>query len=191
MVAASVQGDVCSVGTAAVEYSGRARSRGVISLTRRWSARLEHLRGSRPVVCHSRVVQQLVVGAVIVDDLAGPRVVLAARRVTPTPSVGRWEFPGGKVEPGERPEDALRREIREELSVGIVLGDELAGPDDGRWPISDRLTMRLWFGQLDGEPVPDVAHDEVRWLSADQLDDVPWLAADVPVARVLRDRLTR
>jgi 8-oxo-dGTP diphosphatase len=135
-------------------------------------------------------VQQLVVGAVIVDDLAAPRRVLAARRVTPTPSVGRWEFPGGKVEPGEQPEEALRREIREELSVGIRLGDELVGPDDGRWPISDRLTMRLWFGQLDGDPVPDVAHDDVRWLSAAELDDVPWLTADLPVAGLLRELLT-
>jgi 8-oxo-dGTP diphosphatase len=134
-------------------------------------------------------VQQLVVGAVIVDDLAAPRRVLAARRVTPTPSAGRWEFPGGKVESGERPEQALHREIREELSVDIELGEELVGPDDGRWPISGRLTMRLWFGRLHGQPQPDIAHDEVRWLTAHQLDDVPWLPADVPVAELLRERL--
>lgn len=141
------------------------------------------------VFCHSHGVHQLVVGAVIVDDLASPRVVLAARRVTPTASVGRWEFPGGKVEPGEGPEDALHREIREELSVGIYLGPELTGPDDGCWPISERLTMRLWFAQLDGEPAPDVAHDKLRWLRRDELDDVPWLPADVAVARLLRGRL--
>jgi 8-oxo-dGTP diphosphatase len=102
---------------------------------------------------------------------------------------GRWEFPGGKVEPGELPVQALRREIREELAVGIELGDELAGPDAGCWPISERLTMRLWFGRLDGEPQPLVAHDEVRWLGPTELDDVRWLPADVPVARLLRDRL--
>jgi 8-oxo-dGTP diphosphatase len=134
-------------------------------------------------------VQQLVVGAVIVDDLAAPRRVLAARRVTPTPSAGRWEFPGGKVESGERPEQALHREIREELSVDIELGEELVGPDDGHWPISGRLTMRLWFGRLHGQPQPAVAHDEVRWLTADQLDEVPWLPADLPVAELLRERL--
>ena len=59
---------------------------------------------------------RLVVGAVIVDDLRHPRRVLAARRATPAPLTGRWEFPGGKVEDGELPEAALRREIREKLS---------------------------------------------------------------------------
>ena len=131
-------------------------------------------------------MQQLVVGAVIVDDLAAPRLVLAARRRTPESLAGLWEFPGGKVEPGELPQQALRREIREELGVGIELGDELTGPDAGCWPISERLSMRLWRGQLDGEPRPDVAHDRVRWLSASELDDVRWLPADVAVAnRVL------
>lgn len=131
-------------------------------------------------------MRQLVVGAVIVDDLTTPRHVLAARRATSTPLAGRWEFPGGKVERGELPVQALRREIREELAVGIDLGDELVGPDGGCWPISEHLTMRLWFGRLDGEPRPDVAHDEVRWLGAAQLDDVNWLPADVPVAELLR-----
>jgi 8-oxo-dGTP diphosphatase len=134
---------------------------------------------------------QLVVGAVIVDDLRRPRSVLAARRATPTPLAGRWEFPGGKVEAGELPQAALRREIREELAVGVRLGDELVGPDAGCWPISDRLSMRLWFAALEGEPRPDVAHDQVRWLDASQLADVPWLPADAAVAQALRGHLAR
>jgi 8-oxo-dGTP diphosphatase len=140
-------------------------------------------------VCQSRHVQ-LVVGAVIVDDLVSPRRVLAARRSLPSPLAGRWEFPGGKVERGEEPMQALRREIREELAVGIELGDELTGPADGCWPISDRLTMRLWFGRLDGDPHPHVAHDQVRWLGAGELDDVAWLPADVAVAALLREHLS-
>jgi 8-oxo-dGTP diphosphatase len=140
--------------------------------------------------CHSRRVQ-LVVGAVIVDDLLRPRWVLAARRATPASLAGRWEFPGGKVEPGELPQPALLREIREELGVAIELGDELIGPDAGCWPISEHLTMRLWFGRLSGEPRPDVAHDQVRWLDATQLVDVPWLPADVAVAHRLLEHLAR
>ena len=129
---------------------------------------------------------QLVVGAAIVDDLLEPRRVLAARRATPVPLAGRWEFAGGKVEVAEPPQQALRREIREELGVGIELGDELVGPDAGCWPISSHLTMRLWFATLSGEPRPDVAHDQVRWLDATQLADVRWLPADVVVAERLR-----
>ena len=134
---------------------------------------------------------QLVVGAAIVDALGEPRRVLAARRAIPVALAGRWELPGGKVEAGELPQHALHREIREELGVGIELGDELVGPDAGCWPISDRLTMRVWFGRLGGEPRPDVAHDQVRWLDATQLDDVPWLPADVAVAQRLRQHLVR
>jgi 8-oxo-dGTP diphosphatase len=132
---------------------------------------------------------QLVVGAAIVDDLREPRRVLAARRATPAELAGRWELPGGKVEAGESARQALRREIAEELGVGIVLGDELIGPDAGCWPISHSLTMRVWFVRLDGEPRPDVAHDQVRWLDATQLDDVPWLPADVAIAQRLRQHL--
>jgi 8-oxo-dGTP diphosphatase len=143
---------------------------------------------SVPAACHSRHVQ-LVVGAAIVDDLQRPRCVLAARRAGPAGLAGGWEFPGGKVEAGESAQQALHREIAEELGVGIELGDELIGPDAGCWPISDSLTMRVWFVRLDGQPRPDVAHDQVRWLDATQLDDVPWLPADVAVAQRLREYL--
>jgi 8-oxo-dGTP diphosphatase len=141
--------------------------------------------------CCDSLLVQLVVGAVIVDHLRHPRRVLAARRVQPVRLAGRWEFPGGKVEPGESPQQALRRELLEELAVEVELGAELVGPDAGCWPISPHLTMRLWFATLSGEPRPEVAHDRVRWLDATQLDGVPWLPADVAVTDLLREHLTR
>lgn len=122
---------------------------------------------------------RLVVGALIVDRLAHPQRVLAARRIGPPALVGRWEFPGGKVVPGEQPEDALRRELREELLIGVTLGRELVAPGSARWPISAGLEMRLWLVTVSaGTPTVGDSHDEVRWLSRDNLGSVDWLDSD-------------
>ncbi|WP_435771445.1 (deoxy)nucleoside triphosphate pyrophosphohydrolase [Nocardioides sp. SYSU DS0651] len=126
-----------------------------------------------------------VVGAVIVrpHPAGGPGggaglQVLAARRTRPASLAGRWEFPGGKVEPGEAPADALVRELREELAVTVVVGAEVS--DAGRpWPISDALELRLFLARVvAGEPTAGADHDEVRWLSARELGDVSWLESD-------------
>ena len=128
----------------------------------------------------------LVVAAAVVDDLDDSRLLLAARRARPASLAGRWEFPGGKVEPGEAPEEALHRELREELGVQVALGVELLGPDDGAWRLSEQYVMRLWFAEvLEGEPVPLVEHDELRWLPDGQWLDVPWLDADVRIVERL------
>ncbi|WP_024286248.1 (deoxy)nucleoside triphosphate pyrophosphohydrolase [Cellulomonas sp. KRMCY2] len=128
----------------------------------------------------------LVVAAAIVDDLHAPHLLLAARRHTPVDLAGRWEFPGGKVDPGETPVEALHREIREELGVTIALGPELAGPDAGTWRISDRYVLRLWPATIvSGTPVPLVEHDELRWLPVGDWLSVPWLDPDVPIVAAL------
>ena len=91
---------------------------------------------------------QLVVAGALVDDLRDPRRLLAARRATPASLAGRWEFPGGKVDPGESPDEALHRELREELGVRVGVGAELVGPDDGAWILSTRYVMRLWLVEV-------------------------------------------
>jgi len=128
----------------------------------------------------------LVVAAAIVDDLDAPRELLTARRTVPASLAGRFEFPGGKVDPGETPEEALHREIREELGVELALGPELVGPADGAWRLSDVYVMRLWLAEIaDGVPRPLVEHDELRWLPPGQWRSVPWLDADVPIVEAL------
>ena len=128
----------------------------------------------------------LVVAAALVDDLDDPQLLLAGRRATPASLAGRWEFPGGKVDPGESPEEALHRELREELGVRVGLGPELVGPDGGAWRLSEHYEMRLWLAEVaSGIPEPLVEHDELRWLPAGQWLEVPWLDADIRIVTAL------
>ena len=132
----------------------------------------------------------LVVAAVLVDDLAAPTRILAARRRTPAALAGFWEFPGGKVEPAENPVDALHRELAEELLITVELGSELANPAGGSWPISEELEMRLWFATISaGVPTATGSHDALRWLPAAQLANVPWLPADRTIVALLEGRV--
>jgi 8-oxo-dGTP diphosphatase len=134
--------------------------------------------------------KQLVVGAVVVDDLDDPALVLAAQRNAPAALRGRWEFPGGKVEPGEGPRTALVRELAEELQVEVRLGPELGGPDDGHWPISDAFRMRVWFAMItEGTATSTGSHQEVRWLKPSELQALPWVVADEPIVAALLRRL--
>ena len=129
----------------------------------------------------------LVVGAAVVDDLVAPRRLLAARRSDPPSLAGRWELPGGKVEPGESPVAALHRELREELGIAVRLGGEVADVGARAWPLSDRYEMRVWLAAVtEGTPAPLTSHDRLRWLAPSAWDDVDWLDGDRPVLRVLR-----
>ena len=115
---------------------------------------------------------RVVVGAAIVRDGR----VLAARRSAPPELAGGWEFPGGKVEPGESEPSALVRECREELGVRVTVGELL-----GSAPLSRGFVLHVYLAALvAGEPRPLQDHDELRWLAADELDSVDWLPAERP-----------
>lgn len=88
-----------------------------------------------------------------------------------------WEFPGGKVEAGESPEEALRREIREELEVEVNVGD-LIDTIEFDYP-AFHLSMKCYACTIAGGSPHLLEHEAARWLSADQLDSVAWLPADI------------
>lgn len=132
------------------------------------------------------MVRKLVVAAAIVDDLENPTRMLVARRSKPAEIAGRWEFPGGKAETDESPEEGLHREIREELGVEINRGREIVGPDDGGWNITDRHVMRLWFATVAyGEPQPLIEHDLLEWSDLSELKGYDWLDGDVRIVEHL------
>ena len=90
---------------------------------------------------------------------------------------GGWEFPGGKVEPGETPQEALAREILEELDAHIHVGS-LIRTVEYDYP-SFHLSMDCFWCKLAGDHVVLKEHEAARWLCAQELDDVDWLPADL------------
>ena len=120
--------------------------------------------------------------------------MLVARRTAPEQFAGLWEFPGGKVEPGEECESALHRELKEELGVSVRLGPELPAGEPAGWRLNDRASMRVWLAEItDGEPHPLEDHDELRWAGlADHqaVLDLPWIPADFPIVQALLHSLS-
>lgn len=121
----------------------------------------------------------VIVGAAIISQGR----VLACQRAEPPETAGRWEFPGGKVEPGEEETTALIRECREELDVQIEpagrVGDDI-GLGNGK------ALLRVYLARLVGESQPKaLEHAALRWLGVDELATVPWLPADAPIVAAL------
>ena len=131
-----------------------------------------------------------VVGAAVVD---GDRVLVARR--SGGPFDGCWEFPGGKVEPGEEELAALVREIGEELGVVVVpqgfLGEVvLDGVVAGGQPGGS--TLRVWWVRAEpGAEVTAHEHSELRWLAAAELESLDWIPADRPLLPAVRALLAR
>lgn len=100
-----------------------------------------------------------------------------------------WEFPGGKVEAGESPEEALRREIREELEVEVNVGD-LIDTIEYDYP-AFHLSMKCYACTIAGGSPHLLEHEAARWLSADQLDSVAWLPADITLIPKIAELLIR
>ena len=113
--------------------------------------------------------QIVVAGALISDAL-----LLVAQRARPPELAGLWELPGGKVAAGESDAAALARELHEELGVDVTVGGRI-GADVA---LSDTMTLRAYrVTQTAGALHPN-DHRALRWVGADELDDLPWVPAD-------------
>lgn len=124
-----------------------------------------------------------VVGAVIVRD----GLVLCAQRGPGGETGGLWEFPGGKIEPGESPRDALAREIVEELGCHVLVGDEVATTThEYDFGIITLTTSHCEL--VDGTPVA-TEHAALAWLAPADLGTLDWAPADVPAVELLRKHL--
>ncbi|MEV0380770.1 (deoxy)nucleoside triphosphate pyrophosphohydrolase [Nonomuraea sp. NPDC050643] len=130
-------------------------------------------------------MSEVVVVAAVIVDRDGR--VLAAQRAEPPALAGGWEFPGGKVDPGEGEEAALVRECREELGVRIAVGERVGGD----WPLAQGYVMRAWLCSLASGTPEAKEHLALRWLAPGEYYDVDWLGADLPIMKTVENLLLR
>lgn len=127
-----------------------------------------------------------VVAAIICDNMTHPTRIFATAKGYGE-FKGKWKFPGGKIEDGETPQEALHREIREELDTEIKVG-ELLTTVEYDYP-DFHLSMDCFWAQVQSGELALKEAEAARWLSADSLYDVEWLPADVALIEKIRKAL--
>ena len=100
---------------------------------------------------------------------------------------GGWEFPGGKIEDGENPEDALKREIMEELGIEIKVGD-MIDTIEYDYP-NFHLSMDCFLAEIVSGDLVLKEHEDAKWLTKEELDTVDWLPADITLIEKIRKEI--
>ena len=129
-------------------------------------------------------VKQIEVVAAIIHDDEGR--IFATQRGYGEMKDG-WEFPGGKIEPGESTEEALKREIWEELETKIVV-EKLVQTVEWDYP-AFHLTMHCFWCHIESGSLKLKEHEAAKWLTKDQLDSVDWLPADRIVVETIKNEM--
>jgi 8-oxo-dGTP diphosphatase len=113
--------------------------------------------------------------------------VLAAQRSQTMDLPGKWEFPGGKIEEGENPEDCLVREIKEELAVDIIIILPLS-PTEHSYSPGKIIRLIPFVAALESFDFHLLEHEQISWLREKELFSVDWAEADVPILHELQEK---
>ena len=144
---------------------------------------MQNLKVAGVVPIEKQIIQ--VVGAAIVGE--NGRVLCAQRGYGPL--IGKWEFPGGKVEKGETDQQALAREIKEELGIDIIVQDFI---EESYTEYKDKnINLRVYKCKYVSGEINDTEHQSLKWMKNEELETLDWAEADIPIMESYLDSLPR
>ena len=124
-----------------------------------------------------------VVGAAIIEN----GKLLAAKRTEGRSGGGFWDFPGGKIDSGETPEEALKRELFEEFGANATIFEKIDEPFEKEYE-NGVVVLEILYARLDSEITKTIEHEELRWVSEQEALELSWAPTDVPAIKELVER---